>query len=376
MKPNNTITKYYQFTCDYLLFYFFLVPILSLVNYSITIWDYFLAAIISIVLITVSVRLLKKYVIYVIDFFIIVFLMYYLIGLPLIISSILASFTLWRFIVHNNNLAIEKQFQSMGYMLLLFAVDLLYFYDSILIWMALIYFFVMIMGYQLSHILTGDSDNLTKSLHFPIGFTGIILAGSVIVFSFFQFANFTLTSIWNNVVELFILDWDPPIGEQKAIAESPATSATERDIPIPGVFNWVALIAFGLVVIAIIIFLARKKVFHRVKSSRIKAFASTAMKENEREESSKRNSFLNRKFSRKPTNRIRLKVYKFEKLAARKGKGRKHSETIEEWFNRYNLETTYLNLYQKVRYGDGELTEDEALQLQAHLAEIKGKMKL
>ncbi|MFB4169277.1 DUF4129 domain-containing protein [Virgibacillus sp. JSM 102003] len=72
---------------------------------------------------------------------------------------------------------------------------------------------------------------------------------------------------------------------------------------------------------------------------------------------------------------MRRKVRKLEQKAYTNGLGRQPSETIEEWFSRLNLNPSYLNLYQKIRYGDKTLTHEEKERFVHLLDELMTKFK-
>lgn len=383
MKPNNTITNYYRFIGECLIFYLLLVPFYSLLLFPIPFWRYLIVINLSIMLLTFSIRLVKKNIIYVVDFILLLLLMIYLMGFFVIPSFIMAIFFVWRFIVHENEAVMERQLQSIALMLFLLAIDIIFFYDAKLIWIAMIYLVVMVVGYQLSQVFVEGETNIYPSLRFPLWFMGIVGAGSALLFSLIQISNLSLASIWNKIISMVmsIPIAQPDIEIKKServrlssLIEDPTTASQKAEVP--EIITWIVMSAFVLAFIGIILFFVRKKVFQSVNTNKTKIFSSTQIKEKEPVERLKKRSLFSRGASRKPTNMVRRKVYQFEQLAIRKGKSREHSETIEEWFHRYGIEASYLDLYQKVRYGDNELTADEVEQFEGELSEIKNKMKL
>ena len=62
-------------------------------------------------------------------------------------------------------------------------------------------------------------------------------------------------------------------------------------------------------------------------------------------------------------------VYDFEQKAAKSHKGRQPFESLEEWFERVDLDSN-LSIYQKVRYGNDKITDQELKLLQAQLREM------
>ncbi|WP_079478310.1 DUF4129 domain-containing protein [Halobacillus salinus] len=65
-------------------------------------------------------------------------------------------------------------------------------------------------------------------------------------------------------------------------------------------------------------------------------------------------------FSRsKADNAVRQQFQQFEKEAAKRGVGRHYNESISDWFSRIGVKANHTNLYQKVRYGNEELSPEE-----------------
>src|SRR5690625_7470472 len=77
---------------------------------------------------------------------------------------------------------------------------------------------------------------------------------------------------------------------------------------------------------------------------------------------------------KKPKHPIRRYVLKLEKKTMPHDYGRKPHETIEEWLKRIDIDTN-LEIYQKVRYGKEEVTEQEAATLKAELRKIESSLR-
>lgn len=70
----------------------------------------------------------------------------------------------------------------------------------------------------------------------------------------------------------------------------------------------------------------------------------------------------------------RKAVLHFEEFAKKQGLGRHSSETIEEWLTRIEVNTD-IGIYQRVRYGDMEISEEELQQLKDELTEMETRLK-
>ena len=67
-------------------------------------------------------------------------------------------------------------------------------------------------------------------------------------------------------------------------------------------------------------------------------------------------------------------VLHFEKQAKKNGYGRNKTETIEEWLRRLKISTDFL-VYQKVRYGELDVSDEEIQGLKNELTEIETRLK-
>ncbi|WP_237458668.1 hypothetical protein [Pontibacillus yanchengensis] len=77
------------------------------------------------------------------------------------------------------------------------------------------------------------------------------------------------------------------------------------------------------------------------------------------------------RFTDKPNEPVRQLFFDFEAFAHKKGFGRKQSETIEDWFERLDAPYADGALYQKVRYGEETLTENEVKTFKEDLSSLR-----
>lgn len=71
---------------------------------------------------------------------------------------------------------------------------------------------------------------------------------------------------------------------------------------------------------------------------------------------------------------VRKLMYHFEKEAVKKKMGRKHFETLEDWFTRMGIKIN-VQTYQEVRYGQANVTDEEVNELKEQLNKIKAQLK-
>ncbi|WP_404451397.1 hypothetical protein LG329_13760 [Virgibacillus necropolis] len=402
MTPNSTIIKYYQLICEGLFFYFLLVPIMVLYEYPVSVLGYLFTVSFTLLFLSIGMRFIPNYSIYLLSFFILVPFAIYIIQFPPISSVVLIAFMVWRFIVHENEPDLCNQMQLIFYMSLVLMVDVIFFYDTDLIWIALIMLVVMVGGYQLSHIIVEGSIGVKQSLPFIIVFFVSIFTGIVLLFSIVKVAGSFMPYVLNGVLKAVGtgLWWGLDLigftglnieALQNAIEGIAVQGNTKINMGVdgnrlltkeqmnqayeqPDIVNWWTIGISIVILLIIVLFLSRKKLRNQGKDNALERISSESIqgKSSKRQKSK---GFFG-KFAEKPTNEIRLKVFKFERLTAQKGLGRKQSETIEEWFMRIGIDATYLGMYQKIRYGDSDLTEDEINLFNQQLKEIKTTLNI
>ncbi|MFB9974497.1 DUF4129 domain-containing protein [Allobacillus sp. SKP2-8] len=80
-----------------------------------------------------------------------------------------------------------------------------------------------------------------------------------------------------------------------------------------------------------------------------------------------------------PKNEIRKAFFELERWAAKHQLGRYYDETVEQWLQRLQLDpnryTDAIHLYQKVRYGEQNVTEDQKRHYTDQLTDLKNTLK-
>lgn len=76
-----------------------------------------------------------------------------------------------------------------------------------------------------------------------------------------------------------------------------------------------------------------------------------------------------------PVQLVRKHVFQLERYADRHKKGRESFETWQEWLSRIGINETSLGVYEKVRYGEVEISEKELQAFEQDIRETKKQMK-
>ncbi|MBB2479107.1 hypothetical protein H5P36_02685 [Bacillus sp. APMAM] len=79
----------------------------------------------------------------------------------------------------------------------------------------------------------------------------------------------------------------------------------------------------------------------------------------------------------KSTQRIRKSVQELEHFAAKHSLERRGSESVRDWLDRFNIQTTekWLSIYENVRYGFAHVSQEDVIDFEKEMKEIKNCIK-
>lgn len=246
-------------------------------------------------------------------------------------------------------------------------------------------FVLAIMGYIISKIVSLAMDSgfgLPSYLKVISVFTAIFLSVSFFTGYVYKFVIFGLSYLVIFLLNAFVfllrplfgflenieLEYpDEPFEEEESNLdgyESPEeiVSATNQILNIP--YGPIILaIAFIAIILFICSYFKNRDVVTDNKVSHQKhTFAD-------------KNSTYKKINKKAPADKGRKLYFDFEKWASSKGYGRYEDETIEQWFNRMSLDDhisiSKLQYYQKMRYKDKVLSEEEFKLLEIYIKEFK-----
>ncbi|MCG1028035.1 hypothetical protein J5S49_07010 [Virgibacillus halodenitrificans] len=394
IKQNELIVLYYQLISEYLLFYLFLHPILIATNTSISYGVYISIIIISLLLHAVVQRWVRNFSLYAIMFISLLIILLLVYGISIFLVILLTIFLVWRQIVHDEEADAKHQKVLIVVMLSIFIFDIYWMYDEQLIWIALTFLIVLIAGYMVSNISHGR--NGYHQLKF-IGFTiASMLIGGILLYLLYDVIQPATGFLWSSVAQLlmifskgiaYLIDVSPlEIEGIREMITSNNTNNVKMEMPdeIPRSDNedkvdqaitdsfssWWLLSVFVASLLILLFFFLKKK--HMSKNLEVvEAEGSVSQSPVEKRETKNRLTRSNSKKGWKVDNEIRKQVMELEELAFEKGYGRLKYETIEEWLERLELNTSQLKIYQNVRYGNKYATEEETVYFKEEISRIK-----
>ncbi|MYL45757.1 hypothetical protein GLV94_08865 [Virgibacillus halodenitrificans] len=394
IKQNELIVLYYQLISEYLLFYLFLHPILIATNTSISYGVYISIIIISLLLHAVVQRWVRNFSLYAIMFISLLIILLLVYGISTFLVILLTIFLVWRQIVHDEEADAKNQKVLIVVMLSIFIFDIYWMYDEQLIWIALTFLVVLIAGYMVSNISHGR--NGYHQLKF-IGFTiASMLIGGILLYLLYDVIQPATGFLWSSVAQLlmifakgiaYLIDVSPlEIEGIREMITSNNTNNVKMEMPdeIPRSDNedkvdqaitdsfssWWLLSVFVASLLILLFFFLKKKHMSK-KLEVVEAEGSVSQSPVEKRETKNRMTRSDSKKGWRVDNEIRKQVMELEELAFEKGYGRLKYETIEEWLERLELNTSQLKIYQNVRYGNKYATEEETAYFKEEISRMK-----
>ncbi|MCD5325845.1 MULTISPECIES: DUF4129 domain-containing protein [Pontibacillus] len=376
----TSVVKLYLWIAEAMAFYlplgllYYLLP-----TQTLPFWSFLLGVLGSYVFLFVGSKLTARYIPVLIYIPLAVFAFSFIGPFNLIMAILLSAYLAWRFIVHERDPDLRNEQTLLMISLGILIVNVLYFNQEKVYLMAALQLVVLVFGYMVSQVVSVDSRANQKRVNTRTAtvmgsFIGVMV-GIFFIYDVIR-AGFTgggliIAKAFSGVVTgiFFILEWlgvgefwqervdkqNPPdmeLGESVDRSPDPTVTSDLSDLLYGGVI--LLLIVIG-VVIAI-----------RLRNKRMEQFVDVAAEEDSvtytsllKERESSWGSSFKRIFQSAPTDEARKLFFKFEAFAAKRGKGRAPSETIEEWFERLGVKEGDVDLYQKVRYGDQPLSQQE-----------------
>ncbi|WP_010652014.1 hypothetical protein [Oceanobacillus massiliensis] len=399
MKPN--ILKLLQLIPEGILYYFFLVPFFALNNVNYPLWSYLFIIIITLLLFEAGTNITSSYAVYVPILLFYFAVTYFWLDYPILIAVLLFAYLFWRDWVFEMKGSDNNQLPILILTALFIFIEVIFFYDTHLVWMGVAQVIFVIIGYWVRLVLSAPESN--RSQKTSIFFILLFLSGGIILYAIYPIISGAIDIIFTIIGIIFknavlglanLLSWmgvdfsqlnmadednynqminniKEDISNLRGLNEAPAEVQDNKSASN----GWKYFGLFvGLFVMSVLLYRKRRKSartssnWEHWNDSDVQV---TALDLNQPigEGNSRASN------DRQPEHLIRKYVLEFEKEANQNGYGRKKYETIEEWFIRLKLEPDDLELYQKVRYGNQELTNEEYERFYDVLQNLKNQLK-
>ncbi|WP_077622218.1 hypothetical protein [Sediminibacillus massiliensis] len=391
------ITRLYQFISEAVLIYLFLQMLLWLFNVNFSFSSFLVLTVLYLIFGLIAAKIAKTLFTYfllgcLIVLFAVVFLDY---SFPLTLLT--AGCFSWRWISHQKDADQQNEKQVLIWSFVLIAIYTFFWDQSLYIWIGFIQLTLLVGGYMTRHIASMERDRLAATASLLL-FSSIFTFGLLIVPFIFPSVRFVFRQFLQAVVYIFgtlvggLYSFVGFFGFELKPSEDNGSSETTQEMGAgdsfpnlrdefdPAVVNqavdiltWIFWSCACIAVILLIVYLSRKNINQEKTTSPQVDIVTMSL--HDKAAGPERNSiFISRAGLGKPKNSVRRLFYDFEKFAVSAGCGRKKHETIEEWFNRIGLSANHVDLYQKVRYGEIQLTEMEIREFKKSINGLKDRI--
>lgn len=391
LSKHLNITYAYHFMSEAIIFFLIITPVLYLHYRFIPYYSYI---IIAILLCMVSIFLSKQRVSYQLYLLIALPLLavFYLFDYPHIVNVVITGVLIWRYINIRSRSMVDLNREN-GYLILtliLTALAIMIVGDSQIIIYACLQVTMLIFGNILSHLAVLNKQDRhvfrwkTSTLILLPLTVGTILfiplyhSGHLILFKLwdgFSLLIFILASTVGKILQLFENGQDgselDEIEDGMPFIEDDQFNKNETEslIEVVAPYIFIAVILILMIIFVIFVF----KLSKRFKQRKSPAFAVSVATYDQIDEKERgiQSVFasIKQKFSR-PAHPVRRYVYDFERKMSHTDNHRRPFETVEEWLTRIGLDDD-LTTYQKVRYGEEEVPDEDIKQLKNHLIALE-----
>lgn len=388
MNKNATIfTQGYHFLSEgIILFYFLLVWVRFTDVETFPYWNYFLVLILSAVLFSVAVhREIQQMNLLVAP--IIIFLLFYVVNFPVEVSAIFSLILSYRYYRLDKAEILHSETTYLGISALLSGIIYLFVRDAEIVWVLLLHYAVLFLGYYGQHLLqTVKRNQFAPS--FAVMFLLLIGGGGIITLFYSEVFSRVFGFIWNGILFITVqiaslfafgirnLPTNPPevdfegadSGVHKSELGASATEAVEGIAAVHLIIVFLLLILF--------IYLAYR-MFRRPSGEKSKALQTTGADLSAKDGGGEERFNLRSIFTplvRKPDHPARKLVYDFEKKLSKTDYRRHRFETVENWLQRIGGGTD-LPIYQQVRYGKKSAEDAEIKELKEELRALEEKLR-
>ncbi|ASF40315.1 hypothetical protein CEH05_14645 [Halobacillus halophilus] len=303
-------------------------------------------------------------------------------GVPLVFSLMLSGFLVWRYLLHEQEPDRENERFMLFLTTIMAFVCMLFFAQIEIIIILALQYGVIILGYFFSHYIEVSKSDRKKGKKKIVFLIFGFAAGASTLAALFQPLRLLITSSWQAVSIVFLkgvqgfffiveltgfevseieplakLNQDQDSSEMfRDSNEPPSSEAGEpsQQLADAAQAGTVILLIVGIILILYIMYrLRNKKRTDRVDRQMLTYKSYGLQYGDEDHEAAWR-------FKRSPADGpVRKHFLQFERYAQKCGLGRKYNEPIQKWFDRIGITANNIHLYQKVRYGNEQLSKEE-----------------
>jgi hypothetical protein len=390
-QKNMLITHAYYLMSEGIILYLVALPISFYYFNAVSWWHYFAIIVGISAVYSIFAKFTKSYVPYILLIPVATSLFYGL-GYPILLSLAFSGVLAWRYIIIRTRLFFNSETTYLSMAIFLTLLGILIVRDIQLVVLPLVQIMINMLGYTISNLVEikpeeRKSFNRTMWLKWIGSFTML----TVIVYFlrnpltsaanwFWDLFGGSLSFLVTAIVKLFdFLHINQFVNqhsntEMQDIEISNAEEPYELPSGNPSGGNldiFMAIIIGALIILFIVAILRAMKVKVREKDQNETAIFTKIEEGLNLEERRMKRSFIQKRV--KIDYPVRKLMYQFERKAAKLEMGRLYYETIEDWFNRLGIEEN-IEIYQKVRYGEKEVSAKEHEEIKIILKKLEDKL--
>lgn len=392
MRNNQQLLTYaYHFMSEAIIIFLIAVPLLHFEYEFVPYWEYLIVIIGLSILFTVYARFISTYALYIISTPFIGSLLF-LLNFSVMISIVLSVLFVWRAITLRQYIALgfTDVVRESRYLFITFILAFVLFIvmksNEVVIY-ALLQLFVLITGYIGSNLVAIRKEERRQvDCKLPFYLISFIIVGILLIFPFFHIGRNVLNMIWRGftyvlilissqavrlfeVVSPFLNDLEESQDESYQMQEEGQLERLEG-APLIGEVGPYLYWAIFIVALCLITYIAIRLFTKNLKKTEDEQQDNVVSSEQSKTSKGKGGlRRLFRSFFQRPNHPARKLVYEFEQNLAGTPKERHSHETLEAWSKRIGLPSN-LEIYQKVRYGNISISNEEILILQEQLEEF------
>lgn len=385
------ITYAYHFLSETIIIFIIAVPFFHHRFAGVPYWDYLAVIFGTTAVFSLITAFTERYIWYWL-MLPVLFVVFSLLDFPTLFVVLFSILFIWRYMAIRKEEGVNRENRYLVITIVLTVLVSFIVNDTRILLFPFVQFTFLTLGYIASHFaVMEERDRKQFDLKTPLLFGGIFGGAALLLYLLFDGVRYFVIGFWNffrmtidasiNFIANNILSfWDV---EKRTWADLP-----EQDVEYHGDGYWNELQEFSAtnalapflvigiilvlatVVAAIIYFLWKRT--PKVPKQQVEDSEGITYYDLD-EKSGKGNSFSEGGLKRYFTGRlhpVRKMVLQFERRAAKNNKARKPFETIEEWLKRLGMQGD-LDVYQRVRYGDSEVSAEERKVLKEQLQRME-----
>ncbi|WP_100012425.1 hypothetical protein [Lentibacillus sediminis] len=322
------------------------------------------------------------------------FVLFYMAGFPMEAGLVFTLLLTWRYIKIRGADDRGTENNYLFYTILLGALMSLLIQDTEIFLLVIAQALLLLTGYYISLFAVMEKQERKKANSAMwLGAAGIFAAASAIFLYFFEEGRYLITIIWQGFAQLLGMVLGGlfsllPFDQLKGLNGTDGTMELEEGAPPPdqdqmaqqvNTLNessppYVAIV-IAAILLGIIVFLIIRKFKQTFDQVDKKQDTETPHVDLDKENGKKPSlaGRLMKNWRKKPDHPVRRSIMELEQQAARQNKGRHPFETLEDWIKRIPLELDS-EVYQKVRYGDEDVSDQEVRELEVQVRRVRDEL--